>query len=66
MIYSYYYASVHMRKQGIYGSVFVCVCVCRLLQLLKDESSASKSFYRLLCHILFVDLQNKALFSSYA
>ncbi len=26
----------------------VCVCVCRLLQLLKDESSASKSFYRLL------------------
>ncbi len=42
----------------VYGSVFVClcvcvsacvsVCVCRLLQLLKDESSASKSFYRLL------------------
>ena len=38
----------------LYGSVFVClcvclsVCVCRLLQLLKDESSASKSFYRLL------------------
>ncbi len=38
----------------VYGSVFVCVCVCgcvwvctcRLLQLLKDESSASKSFYR--------------------
>ncbi len=26
----------------------VCVCLCRLLQLLKDESSASKSFYRLL------------------
>ncbi len=26
----------------------VCVCVCGLLQLLKDESSASKSFYRLL------------------
>ncbi len=25
--------------------VCVCVCVCRLLQLLKDESSASKSFY---------------------
>ncbi len=23
----------------------VCVCVCRLLQLLKDQSSASKSFY---------------------
>ena len=32
----------------VYGSVFVCVCVCRPLQLLKDESSASKSFYRLL------------------
>ncbi len=38
----------------VYGSVFVCLCVCvcvclcRLLQLLKDESSASKSFYRLL------------------
>ena len=26
----------------------VCVCLCRLLQLLKDESSASKSFYTLL------------------
>ncbi len=26
----------------------LCVCLCRLLQLLKDESSASKSFYRLL------------------
>ena len=36
----------------VYGSVCVCtcvrVCLCRLLQLLKDESSASKSFYRLL------------------
>ena len=42
----------------VYGSVFVClcvcvsvcvsVCVCRPLQLPKDESSASKSFYRLL------------------
>ncbi len=30
----------------VYGSV--SVCLCRLLQLLKDESSASKSFYRLL------------------
>ena len=28
--------------------VCVSVCLCRLLQLLKDESSASKSFYRLL------------------
>ena len=53
----------------VYGSVFVCVCVCvcRLFQLLKDQRSASKSFYRLLviC-LLFVDLQNKASFSSYA
>ena len=33
----------------VYGSIVcLCVCVCRLLQLLKDESSASKSFYRLL------------------
>ena len=34
----------------VYGSVSVCMCLClcRLLQLLKDESSASKSFYRLL------------------
>ena len=30
----------------VYGSVFVCLC--RLLQLLKDQSSASKSFYTLL------------------
>ena len=29
-------------------SMCVSLCVCRLLQLLKDESSASKSFYRLL------------------
>ncbi len=32
----------------VYGSVFVCVCVCaclcRLLQLLKDQRSASKGF----------------------
>ncbi len=36
----------------VYGSVFVCVSVClsvcRLLQLLKDQRSASKGFYRLL------------------
>ncbi len=32
----------------VYGSVFVCLCVCRLLQLLKDQLYASKSFYRLL------------------
>ncbi len=53
------YASVRMPSE-VYGSVCVCVCVCacacacvcvclcRLLQLLKDESSTSKSFYRLL------------------
>ncbi len=29
-------------------SVCPSVCLCRLLLLLKDESSASKSFYRLL------------------
>ncbi len=28
--------------------VCVCVCLCRLLQLLKDQWSASRSFYRLL------------------
>ncbi len=34
----------------VYGSVFVClsVCLCRLLQLLKDQRSASKGFYGLL------------------
>ena len=43
----------------------MCLCVCRLLQLLKDESSASKSFYRLqVMFIWIVDLQNNALFSS--
>ncbi len=46
----YYYASVRTQARYTDGSVFVClcVCVCRLLQLLKDELSASKSFYRLL------------------
>ena len=47
-----YYASVRMRKRGIRlcvcVCVYLCICVCRLLQLLKEESSASKSFYRLL------------------
>ena len=37
-----WYASA-MRKRGS-----VCVCVCRLLQLLTDQRSARKSFYRLL------------------
>ena len=47
----------------------VCLCVCRLLQLLKDESSASKSFYRLLVMftwILIRGFANNASFSSYA
>ena len=40
----------HAQASEVYGSVCVCVCVCvcRLLQLLKDQQSASKSFYRLL------------------
>ena len=45
----YNYASV--RKQGIYDSVFVCVfvCLCRLLQLLKDHNEVQirVSIYRL-------------------
>ncbi len=33
----------------VYGSVFVCLCVCLCrVQLLKDQRSASKGFYRLL------------------
>ncbi len=36
---------VRMRSE-VYGSVCVCV-VCRLLQLLNDERSAMKTFYRL-------------------
>ncbi len=50
----YYYALVCMRMQAryIYTVVFLCVCVDRHRhrhrQLLKDQSSASKSFYRLL------------------
>ncbi len=48
----------------VYGSV----CVCRLLQLLKDQSSVSKSFYSTHVYLDFNlwDLQNNALFSSYA
>ncbi len=52
------YVSVHAHAASeVYGSVCVwcvcvcvcvCVCLCRLLQLLNDQSSASKSFYRLL------------------
>ncbi len=40
----------------VYSSV--CVCVCRLLQLLKDESSASKSFYRLLVSHVYLDFNS--------
>ncbi len=61
--------SAHARARDTVVCLCVCVCLCRLLQLLKDESSASKSFYRLLVMftwILFVDLQNNALFASYA
>ncbi len=66
----FYYASVRMRKRGSL-CVRVCTCVsslCRLLQLLKDQQSASKGFYRLLVSFLgfkLVDLQNNASFSSY-
>ncbi len=42
------YASVCACASEVYGSVFVCVCLCRLLQLLKDQRSASKSLYKLL------------------
>ncbi len=38
--------------------VCVCVCVCRPLQLLKDESSASKSFYRLLVMHVYLDFNS--------
>ncbi len=66
-----YYASVRMRKQGIRGSVCVCVCVClvcRLLQLLKDQLSAGKSFYRLLVTFSWILIRGfgNALFSNYA
>ncbi len=52
----------------VYGSVFVClhlcvcicVCVCRPLQLLKDESSASKSFYRLLVMFTWIFIRGFA------
>ncbi len=44
------YASVRMRKRGY---VCVSVCLCRLLQLLKDQWSASKSFYRSLSSLGF-------------
>ncbi len=45
---SFNYASVCACASEVYGSVFVCLCVCRLLQLLKDQRSASKGFYWLL------------------
>ena len=40
--------------------VCVCVCVCRPLQLLKDESSASKSFYRLLVMFTWISIRGFA------
>ena len=42
------YLCLGAHAQARYTVVCLCVCVCRPLQLLKDESSASKSFYRLL------------------
>ncbi len=65
------YALVRMHVQAKYTVVCLCVCVSvyRLLQLLKDESSASTRFYKLLGRgswISVVDLQNNASFSSYA
>ncbi len=53
----------------VYGSVFVClcvcvcvcICVCRPLQLLKDESSASKSFYRLLVMFTWILIRELCL-----
>ena len=59
----------HAQARYTVVCVCVCVCVCRPLQLLKDESSASKSFYRLLVMFILIcdlDLQNNASFSSYA
>ena len=46
--------------------VFVCVCACRLL--LKDQWSASKSFYRLLVTFSWILIRGfgNASFSSYA
>ncbi len=60
------YASVRMRKAR-YTVMCLCVCVCvsRVLQLLKDQWSASKSFYRLLAMFLDFNSKNNALFSSY-
>ena len=43
-----YFLCLGAHAQARYTVVCLCVCVCRPLQLLKDESSASKSFYRLL------------------
>ena len=42
----------------VYGSVFVRLC--RLLQLLKDESSASKHFYRLLVMFTWISIRGFA------
>ncbi len=48
----------------VYGSVFVCVsvsvCLCRLLQLLKDQRSASKGFYRLLVMFSWISIRGFA------
>ncbi len=46
----------------VYGSVFVCVsvCPCRLLQLLRDQRSASKSFYRLVVTFSWISIRGFA------
>ena len=42
----------------------MCLCVCRLLRLLRDLSSASKSFQRLLV-MFHLDLHTTFAFSGY-
>ncbi len=41
--------------------MFVCLCACRLLQLLNDKSSASKSFYRLLVTFSWILIRGFAI-----